>query len=323
MENTCSYCNSLKVAIQGDNMCSVNGSKSPMNSVGNSFYLKSNKLSTGQHISRLTFRGVLSGYQHYKVEGKEYLLNNESYLMVEKGANYSSEIRSITPIESVIVAFADGTSGEVSNTLTHKPDKLLDNITLKDFPEEDEVDLSGYSYTSTPEITVLLKVIKRSIIDGDEDPLFYEQLHYALMGALVKNRLGIHRLIKNLDGVRKSTRIELFRRANDARDYIEANFHKKLTLSSLSRVAAMSPYHFLRVFKRIFLCTPQEFITRRRLKYARYLLRNSEMSVQEITASCGFDNHSSFARLFKSRLQISPSAFRNQSYQVSKIRTAL
>jgi len=313
MINSCAYCNSLKTGIDGDNFCSVNGVNQPFDSVGNSFLVKSKNLNSGHHISRLTFRSVMDGYQSYKVEGKEHMITKDNYLIVRKGENYNNEINSIAETESVIVAFGDHFEGDVYSGLTKSEEKLLDNPYAS-------IDISGNSnlfnstYTKTPIVSEILQQIKKAILEEKKSPMLFEQLHYALMRELINNHNEILHTLNEVAELKKSTKIELYRRISVSRDYMEANFNKPLKLKQIADSASLSPYHFLRSFKKIFKVTPLEYLTTTRLKYAQYLLINSETNIQDITLLCGFENHSSFTRLFKNYYHTSPSAFTKHKF---------
>lgn len=309
MKTTCSYCNSLQSAIIDDNVCSINGAVAASKSVGNSFYVKANYLNSGEHISRLTFRGVLNGYQRYRTDEKDYLLNDNSYLMLNEGDKYSCHIRSEQPIESVIVAFGDRTEQEVNMNLNSSTDNLLDNPFLIANVSSSKFMIQG-SYQQTPAVTGLIQLIKTAIIEAHHEPMYFEQLHYALMAELVKNHLNSLAQFDKSQGLKKSTRVELFRRTRDAKDFIDASFNQKITLNEMAEIASLSTFHFLRSFKAAYQVTPLEYLTVNRLKYAQYLLKNSELNVQDISTSCGFENHSSFSRLFKSRLGKTPKVYR-------------
>ena len=70
------------------------------------------------------------------------------------------------------------------------------------------------------------------------------------------------------------------------------------------------PDHFLRVFKRETGFTPHEYVINTRLSNARYLLRNTAMSVKDICFSCGFSSESAFCITFKKRAKMTPAQYR-------------
>jgi AraC-like DNA-binding protein len=62
-----------------------------------------------------------------------------------------------------------------------------------------------------------------------------------------------------------------------------------------------------------------EYILNIRMEAARQQLRHSSLSVGEIADSLGFSDISSFSRIFKTRVGVSPSAFRGKAVGLGKL----
>jgi AraC family transcriptional regulator len=106
------------------------------------------------------------------------------------------------------------------------------------------------------------------------------------------------------------------RRISDAVRRIEAEAHEpldeRLSLTTLAREVAMSPYHFLRTFRQVVGMTPHQFVLRARLHRAAVRLRRSEESVSAIAFDAGFNDLSTFNRRFHRIIGASPSAYRTR-----------
>ena len=92
--------------------------------------------------------------------------------------------------------------------------------------------------------------------------------------------------------------------------YIHEHVDDDLSLDDLANVAGLSPYHFLRQFRRSVGETPHRYVVRQRLSRARQLLSQTRLPVVEIALRCGFEDSSHFARRFRAQYRLSPSAFR-------------
>ena len=77
----------------------------------------------------------------------------------------------------------------------------------------------------------------------------------------------------------------------------------------------MSPYHFLRTFRRIVGMTPHQFILHTRLRRAAVRLRRTGESISAIAFATGFNDLSTFNRRFARIMGVSPSAYRMASRQ--------
>ena len=91
---------------------------------------------------------------------------------------------------------------------------------------------------------------------------------------------------------------------------IERHPDVRLTLGHLAREAALSPFHFLRIFERVTGVTPHQYILRVRLREAALRLVGETAKIIDIALDCGFADVSSFNRAFRAELGVSPRAYR-------------
>jgi AraC-like DNA-binding protein len=94
-------------------------------------------------------------------------------------------------------------------------------------------------------------------------------------------------------------------------DFIHAHYGDDISLDQLAAVAAMSRYHYLRVFKRETGQTPHSYLRYVLLEQAALLLRTADASISEIALRLGFASPGHFSDAFKRRYGITPSEFRS------------
>jgi transcriptional regulator GlxA family with amidase domain len=94
---------------------------------------------------------------------------------------------------------------------------------------------------------------------------------------------------------------------------IEAEPAQRLSLDELAAEAAMSQFHFLRVFEQVVGVTPAQYVLRTRLRRAAVELRSSTESISAIAGACGFSDLSTFNRHFRRGLGATPGEFRSLS----------
>jgi AraC-like DNA-binding protein len=91
----------------------------------------------------------------------------------------------------------------------------------------------------------------------------------------------------------------------------------------LDRVAAQqasSPFHFLRVFRRVLGVTPHQYLLRVRLRHAaRLLAQGPDRAVTDVAYDVGFADLSNFTRSFHRAAGVSPRAFRDAARGDRKI----
>jgi AraC-like DNA-binding protein len=99
------------------------------------------------------------------------------------------------------------------------------------------------------------------------------------------------------------------------RALIDERFDQPLSLDELAQQAYLSRYHFIRQFRRCFYATPHQYLTRKRLDQAKYLLANSTLSVTDICFAVGFESMGSFSALFHKAVGWAPSIYRARVWE--------
>lgn len=92
--------------------------------------------------------------------------------------------------------------------------------------------------------------------------------------------------------------------------YIRDNLHNKLNLEELAQQYFLSYIQFSRRFKKATGTTPQEYVAGLRLKKAKQMLAETDLSIQKISENCGFSNAYYFSNFFRKHCQLSPTQYR-------------
>ena len=92
--------------------------------------------------------------------------------------------------------------------------------------------------------------------------------------------------------------------------YIQANYMKNLTTDNLSHHFGISRTHMTRCFKEYTGFAPHEYITQLRIYNAKYLLKATDLPIEEISRQTGFSDAVYFIQVFKKLEGITPSKFR-------------
>jgi AraC-like DNA-binding protein/mannose-6-phosphate isomerase-like protein (cupin superfamily) len=92
--------------------------------------------------------------------------------------------------------------------------------------------------------------------------------------------------------------------------YIQEHFREPITIEDASAQSRYSAGHFMRVFREETGTTFNQYLIAYRLRYASYLLRETEETVTSVAGQCGFDNISYFIRMFRREYGQTPARYR-------------
>lgn len=92
--------------------------------------------------------------------------------------------------------------------------------------------------------------------------------------------------------------------------YVNEHFKEAISVKDLADLAGLSQFHFIRTFKKETGYTPHEYIIHTRIGMAKYLLKNTRMSVKDICFQTGFSCESVFCSSFKHCLGMTPAQYR-------------
>lgn len=97
---------------------------------------------------------------------------------------------------------------------------------------------------------------------------------------------------------------------NTVLTYIAQNYKDDITLESVAQFTGFSRFYFSRMFNAYTGCSFVDYLNRKRLSVADYMLVHSPKSIGEISEDSGFGSIATFNRVFKHAHGCSPSQFR-------------
>jgi transcriptional regulator GlxA family with amidase domain len=95
-------------------------------------------------------------------------------------------------------------------------------------------------------------------------------------------------------------------------EYLEHHFGDRLTLEQMGRIAGLEPRTLLRRFRKATGDSPIMYLQRVRIEAARRQLELSRDSIEQIAWQVGYEDSSSFNRLFKKIAGMSPGGYRKK-----------
>ena len=102
-------------------------------------------------------------------------------------------------------------------------------------------------------------------------------------------------------------------RLDRAREFIDANFARSLTLADIAAVADLHPSSLARAFKRRYELTPWQYQRRRQIAWVKAELLRGDRPIAALAHEAGFADHSHLTRAFQAAEGLPPSAVRRKS----------
>lgn len=103
------------------------------------------------------------------------------------------------------------------------------------------------------------------------------------------------------------------RKLQIVRQYIEKNYHRKITLDEAAGLVLMSAFQLCRLFRKEMGLAFKEYLIRYRLQRAETLLAGTSVLITEIACAVGFADISNFQRLFRKKNGVTPREYRKNS----------
>ena len=163
----------------------------------------------------------------------------------------------------------------------------------------------------------IVELFNSHVIDGVIDAeKYFDRIYDRVRTAGAEetcSEIIYHLLIKliHLHGTEKQEKGDLFK-LGDIMTNIAENYKNDISVIDLAEMAHMSRCHFSTEFKAQTGFTPYAYLLSYRLSAAKRALCNTDKTVEEISASCGFSDTSSLIRAFKRTEGVSPAAYRKK-----------
>lgn len=100
------------------------------------------------------------------------------------------------------------------------------------------------------------------------------------------------------------------------KDYISHNLHHHILLEDIAQNVGMNSHYLSTQFKKITGESLKQYINRKKIEEAQFLIKNSDYTLAEITDILQFSNQSHFNSVFKSITGLTPTQFKNNDMKL-------
>lgn len=177
--------------------------------------------------------------------------------------------------------------------------------TINEAQDPDQIQLTPQFSQPDPLLYQLSLGLKGLIESGAQgNRLYAETLTHTLMVHMIQHYTTCSKELKTYsDGLSKAKlRLVI--------DYIQDNLEQDLGLKELAALLQLSPHYFAHLFKRSVGLAPHQYVIKQRIKQAKKLLKNREISIADIAYQVGFSSQAHLNRHFKRLVGTTPGRYR-------------
>jgi AraC family transcriptional regulator len=262
--------------------------------------------------SDFSIRTVTRGSEEYRLNNKTISVFPGYFLVLNDGTHYQRKIYTDGPSNTFSVQFSKKFLADYNRSL------VCDDAALMDMPFDGTDRPPGFHETLYPfknDLRFNLLHLKYHFDKKvNNELLINEYLHHSLLLFYQVYHKEVLTNSRRLNFVKPCTRRELFKRLNNVKDYMISNSNQAMGIEELSKVACLSECHLYKLFKELYHCSPHQYLQKVRLNRAKNLLNDTNYPINEIVCMVGFENSSSFIRLFKKNFAVTPQNYRAKNF---------
>ena len=236
----------------------------------------------------------------YMISGDRMIITPHKTVMVHPGTvqfMHKNLIHRTTYIaegiyENIDIKFRESVAEHIITIIGQEPfDMLYDRISITLTPE------------ATEQMNRIMKLIE------------HEWSHYDTYSDTIIESLIVQFFVTALRGQSVSPQIDTLLKDQhlsliDAIHYIQCHYANDPSLKETARAVHISDAYLSRLFTSQLDTTYSCFLTEIKISHAMELLLNTNLTIAEITAQCGYSNSNYFSDAFKKVIGLSPLQFR-------------
>lgn len=277
-------------------------------------HASSKEVSYPEHWGPLSIKCAFKGKEFYGINNCNYAVTDDNYLVINDGNNYSSYIDSDSEVESFTINFSLSFVREFMESANQTDEALLTNF--KNFDNNSNVEIIERLYLHDNSVSpVIFRMLKLTEEDFESNEGEIEELYFLLFESLLYKQKATLNEVGHIQAVKKSTQMELYKRLYRAKDYIDSCYEEEINIGHLATVCWLNQFYFLRQFKKYFKISPLQYIISKRMEAAKRMLeKDAFIHISEVCTQVGYNDVSSFSKLFKGFYKSSPEKFQRMHH---------
>ncbi|WP_353625921.1 AraC family transcriptional regulator [Bacillus sp. JCM 19041] len=224
---------------------------------------------------------VLEGEGECILDEKPYPLLEDRFIVIRPMTPHSIHARS--KMTMLVLQFDE----------TFLPDEYRNELVSPVFAQSEVLQLNAFKGS---EIRQLLR------------KMLYEQLHRQEGQSAIGQKLFLGQILLALVRMKQHSNVQDAndRRAEELKRYIESHYYQLTHAEDLAAKMGISSRYMQQIFKDSYQMTPMQYLTEIRLNRVKHLLVETNLDIVSICFEVGFESVSTFYRVFKNRVGVSP-----------------
>jgi YesN/AraC family two-component response regulator len=139
------------------------------------------------------------------------------------------------------------------------------------------------------------------------------RLNHGVASVLGKGLFTVQETLEHLEAALTQRRTQIAegqQLVRKALAFIHEHYAESISRGDVAAYVSLSERHLTRCFRQEMGVTPITYLTRYRVRQAKSLLEAGDKSVTQVALEVGFSDSHYFARVFRSTVGVSPSAYR-------------
>ena len=243
---------------------------------------------------------IKKGTAVFQIEGIDVNMVPHSVVIIKPGKAHKFIVKS-EMCEFIVLSFTFKTQNNEQDS----------HVSLTDFIEYIEDEATGdYLFLNLSRKNDIVHVMNR---------ILRERMKYQVWGDFLSCLLILELFVllsrtlkQEWEQSAKNRNLKLHELLSIAKEYIDNNYDKELTLTDVAKYIYLSDSYFAHSFKDKFGISPKSYILKVRIESAKEYLKNTDMKVSEVAKMVGFSSQQRFNDIFRKHEDITPLAYRQK-----------
>lgn len=239
----------------------------------------------------------------FSIAGTDVAMNPNDIVIIKPNQPHKFKVKSDVGCEFLVLSFKFTSSAEDG----------LSEVSLNDFIEFVNDENTAFINLKLSRKNDIVNVMNRILREHDKKQVWGDYLSYLLIMELFV--LVSRTLKQEWEQSIKSRSVKLKELLGIAKEYMELNYDKELSLSDVAKYIFLSESYFAHTFKDEFGISPKRYLLGIRMNAAKELLAATDHRINDIAKEVGFSSQQRFNDIFKKYEGMTPLRYRKQEKQ--------